>query len=226
MTGRLLRRGLHVIRSEVALRPRTFVLALIGAWIFAAATVSSSYVLGRVVDDVIVPRFEDGDVASGSVLAACVALIGVAIVKAGGIVLRRSMALVTEHGVDADLRTMVVRHYGRLPLEYHRAQPTGELLSHASSDPEAATFVLAPLPYSSGVVLMLIIAAVWLFFTDPWLALVAFLVFPALGILNATYQRRVEEPTSRAQAKVGEVSAVAHESFDGALVVKALGAEE
>ena len=226
MQGRLLRRGLHVIRSEVALRPRTFALALIGAWIYGSATVSSSYVLGRVVDDVVVPRFEDGDVATGTVVAACVALIGVAIVKAGGIVLRRGMATVTQRGVDADLRMQVVRHYGRLPLEYHRSQPTGELLAHASSDTEAATEVLAPLPYSSGVVLMLVIAAVWLFFTDPWLALVGFLVFPTLGALNAIYQRRVEEPTARAQAKVGEVSAVAHESFDGALVVKALGAEE
>src|SRR5687768_17265146 len=146
MQGRLLRRGLHVIRSEVALRPRTFVLALIGAWIFAAATVSSSYVLGRVVDDVVVPRFEDGQVPFGTVVGACVALIGVAIVKAGGIVMRRGMAVVTQHGVDADLRTQVVRHYGRLPLEYHRSQPTGELLSHASSDAEAATYALAPLP--------------------------------------------------------------------------------
>ena len=226
MQGRLLRRGLHVIRSEVALRPRTFALALIGAWIFGAATVASSYVLGRVIDDVIVPRFDEGDLGGGSVVAACVAIIGVALVKAGGIVMRRSLATVTQHGIDADLRTMVVRHYGRLPLEYHRSQPTGELLSHASSDTEAAVFVLAPLPYSSGVVLMLLIAAVWLFFTDPWLALVGFLVFPTLFALNAIYQRRVEEPTSRAQAKVGEVSAVAHESFDGALVVKALGAED
>ena len=226
MQGRLFRRGLHVIRSEVALRPRTFTFALIGAWIYGSATVASSYVLGRVVDDVVVPRFEDGDVATGTVVAACVALIGVAIVKGGGIVLRRGMATVTQRGVDADLRMQVVRHYGRLPLEYHRSQPTGELLSHASSDAEAATEVLAPLPYSSGVVLMLVIAAAWLFLTDPWLALVGFLVFPALGALNAIYQRRVEEPTARAQAKVGEVSAVAHESFDGALVVKALGAEE
>jgi ATP-binding cassette subfamily B protein len=222
--GQLVRRGLHLIRAEIALRPKTFAFALIGAWIFGSATVASSYVLGRVVDDTVVPHFEHG--GRRSVVAACVALIAVALVKAGGIVLRRTMATVTQRGVDADLRTMVVRHFGRLPLEYHRGQPTGELLAHASSDPEAATFVLAPLPYSSGVVLMLVIAAVWLFATDAWLALVAFLVFPALGALNAVYQRRVEEPTARAQRRVGEVSAVAHESFDGALVVKALGAEK
>lgn len=208
------------------MRPRTFALAVVGAWVFGAATVTTSYVIGRVVDEVVVPTFEDGEVASGAVVSACLAIVGVAMVKAGGIVLRRTMAMLTEHGVDADLRTAVVRHYGRLPLEYHRSQPTGELLSHASSDAEAATFVLAPLPYASGVVLMLAIAATWLVLTDPWLALVAFLVFPVLGALNALYQRKVEEPTNRAQARVGEVTAVAHESFDGALVVKALGAEQ
>jgi ABC-type multidrug transport system fused ATPase/permease subunit len=217
---------LHVIASVVRMRPRTFALAITGAWIFGAATVGTSYVIGRVVDDVIVPSFEQGDRWEGSVVGACVAIVSVAVLKAGGIVLRRTMAVLTQHGVDTDLRKAVVRHYGGMPLEYHRSQPTGELLAHASSDAEATTFVLAPLPYSTGVVLMLVLAAAWLVVTDPWLALIAFLVFPAIGALNAIYQRKVEEPTTRAQARVGEVSAVAHESFDGALVVKALGAEE
>jgi ABC-type multidrug transport system fused ATPase/permease subunit len=48
---------------------------------------------------------------------------------------------------------------------------------------------------------------------------------PAIVGLNAYYQRRIEAPATLAQNRVGEVSSVAHESFDGALVVKALGAE-
>jgi len=207
------------------MRPRTFWVSVVGAMLFGGATVATSYAIGRVVDEVVVPRFEQGPDAGGSVLGAAVLLVGVAFVKSVSIVVRRGMATITQRSVDADLRTAVVRHYGRLPLEYHRNQPTGELLAHASSDPEAATEVLAPLPYSTGVVFMLVLAAGWLLVTDPYLALVAFLVFPTLGALNAVYQRRVEEPTVRAQTRLGEVTAVAHESFDGALVVKALGAE-
>src|SRR5205085_5513350 len=86
--------------------------------------------------------------------------------------------------------------------------------------------VINPLPFATGVVVMIMIAAAWLLVTDPFLAAVGFVVFPALFTLNIVYQRKVEGPATRAQAMVGEVSAVAHESFDGALVVKTLGAED
>jgi len=45
-------------------------------------------------------------------------------------------------------------------------------------------------------------------------------------VINVAYQRRMSPLAARAQALRAEVSAIAHESFDGALVVKALGRED
>jgi ABC-type multidrug transport system fused ATPase/permease subunit len=73
---------------------------------------------------------------------------------------------------------------------------------------------------------MLAAAAVWLFLADPVLATLGLLVVPAILVLNLAFQRRVEHPTTLGQERLGDMSAVAHESFDGALVVKALQAEE
>jgi ABC-type multidrug transport system fused ATPase/permease subunit len=73
---------------------------------------------------------------------------------------------------------------------------------------------------------MLGAAAVWLFLADPVLATLGLLVVPAILVLNLVFQRRVEHPTTLGQERLGDMSAVAHESFDGALVVKALQAEE
>ena len=42
---------------------------------------------------------------------------------------------------------------------------------------------------------------------------------------NRYYTRRVERPAEEVQQRVGEVSAITHESFDGVLVVKTLGRE-
>src|SRR6266508_4242178 len=70
------------------------------------------------------------------------------------------------------------------------------------------------------------IVAVWLVVTDPFLAILGLLVVPAIFAINLVFQRRVERPTALGQERLGAMSAVAHESFDGALVVKALGAEE
>ena len=61
--------------------------------------------------------------------------------------------------------------------------------------------------------------------TDPVLSLVGFAIFPAIFVLNVVYQRRLSPLATRAQQLRAEVSGVAHESFDGALVVKTLGRE-
>jgi ABC-type multidrug transport system fused ATPase/permease subunit len=50
-------------------------------------------------------------------------------------------------------------------------------------------------------------------------------MIPALALMNRSFARRMQGPARRAQERIGEVSAVAHESIDGALVVKALGRE-
>jgi ABC-type multidrug transport system fused ATPase/permease subunit len=44
--------------------------------------------------------------------------------------------------------------------------------------------------------------------------------------MNHSFAKRMQEPARKAQEWIGEVSAVAHESIDGALVVKTLGREE
>jgi ATP-binding cassette, subfamily B, bacterial len=57
------------------------------------------------------------------------------------------------------------------------------------------------------------------------LAVVGLLVFPAVVVANLTYQRYASPLMTRAQQLRAEVSEIAHESFDGALVVKTLGRE-
>ena len=209
----------------IALEPRFFGFAIFGAAVYALATVGSSYVLGRVTDRVIIPRFETGHVATGTVVGAVTAIVAVGLVKCAGIITRRICATIAGARVGATLRSAVVERYQEVPFEYHQRTPTGELLAHAGADVDAATEVLNPLPFSTGVVVIVVVAAVWLVLTDPWLALVGYTLFPSLIALNVVYQRRVSGPAEHAQEQIGRVSAVAHESFEGVLIVKALGAE-
>ena len=219
------RHGLRTIVSMVRLHPRPFAIAVGGAAIFAVATVASAWALGWVTDNVIIPRFRDGDVAAGTVATGISLIIGIGLVKAAGIVVRRVAATIAGARIQATLRRQVVRRYQEVPYTFHRRTPTGELLSHAGNDVDAASEVLNPLPYSTGVLVIVVLSVGWMVATDLWLALVAFLVFPTLVVLNVKYQRSIGDPAEQAQEQLGRVSAVAHESFDGALVVKALGAE-
>jgi ATP-binding cassette subfamily B protein len=127
--------------------------------------------------------------------------------------------------VGATLRERVSDRYRDLSLAYHRATPTGELLAHMEADVEAAIDVLYPIPFAIGVIFLDAFAMISLILTDPFLTIVGLLMIPALAIMNRSFARRMQGPAQRAQERIGDVSAVAHESIDGALVVKALGRE-
>jgi ATP-binding cassette subfamily B protein len=72
---------------------------------------------------------------------------------------------------------------------------------------------------------MMVIAVVQMFVADVVLAVVGLLVFPAVIVANLAYQRFASPLMTRAQELRAEVSEIAHESFDGAMVVKTLGRE-
>jgi ATP-binding cassette, subfamily B, bacterial len=230
-------RGLRIIGSYIAAHPLPFGIAVMGSTVYAGMTVASTVVLGRITDQVLYPAFQEGHVALSTVLLGVVAIMAVGLVRAGGIITRRYFAGMTGFRMRRTLTNRVVDRYQKLPLAYHRAQPTGELMAHTEADVMAAIEVIHPLPWSTAVVLLGRITDqvlypafhevhVALILTDPFLALIGITVLPGLAVINRYYTRKVEEPATRAQEKIGEVSAVAHESVDGALMVKTLGREQ
>ncbi|MCW2946249.1 MAG: transporter related protein [Actinoallomurus sp.] len=225
VTSDILRKGLRILGVAVRAEPRLFTAAVISSGLYAAMTVGSAWVLGRVTQDVVLPAFRDGHTTAGVLALGSVAIVGVAALKALGIAGRRLYAGMMQYNLQATYRRAVTRQYLRLPLAWHHHHPTGQLLSNANADVEAAWAPIAPLPMATGVVLMLLIAAIEILATDVMVAIVGFLVFPAVAGLNVVYQRRLAPIAARAQQLRADVSEVAHESFDGALVVKTLGRE-
>ena len=218
-------RGLRIIASYIATHPGPFAISVTGATLYAGMTVASTVVLGRITDHVLVPAFKEG-VRPVTILWGVVAIMAVGLVRAGGVISRRYFAGMTGSRMRMTLTNRVVDRYQQLPLSYHRSKPTGELIAHAEADVMAAIEVIHPLPWSLAVVLLIVFASIALVVTDPFLALIGITVLPGLAFLNRYYTRRVEDPASKAQQKIGEVSSVAHESVDGALMVKTLGRED
>jgi ATP-binding cassette subfamily B protein len=219
-------RGLRVIGTAIRAEPRIFTSAVLASAVYGIMTVGSSWALGRATDDVVLPAFREGRAHTGALVVAALLIVGVAVLKAAGIMGRRILAGVMQYRMQARSRRAVTRQYLRLPLAWHHRHPTGQLLSNANSDVEAAWAPLAPLPMAVGVVVMLVTAAGAILLIDPVLAVVGFLIFPAIAVLNLIYQRKLSPLAMRAQQLRAEVSEVAHESFDGALVVKTLGRED
>lgn len=222
---RIIRRGLAVLGMAIRLQPRPFAVAVAGSVLYSAAIVASAVVLGEITDRVILPAFSTGRASRGALALAAVVVLGVSVAKAAGIVLRRVAAAYMQYRLQAIFRRRVTRQYQRLPLAWHNRHSTGELLSNANADVESTFWPIAPLPFAVGTAVLLVITAVVLLVTDPFLAAVGFVVGPAIAGLNIRYNALVKPPATRAQQRRADVSSVAHESFDGALVVKTLGRE-
>ncbi len=221
----IFRRGMRLVASYVRMHPKPFAASVAGAVLFAFASLWLTEALGRATDDVLRPAF-GGDVETRDVWLAIGALMLGGVGRALGIMLRRYYSGVAGERVMATLRTRVAERYRELSLRFHRETPTGELLAHMEVDVKAAVDVFWPVPFAVGVIVLTLLALVALVVTDPVLALVGLVVFPSLALMNRIFARRIEEPMRLAQQRIGEVSAVAHESIDGALVVKTLGRED
>ncbi|MDH5314764.1 MAG: ABC transporter ATP-binding protein/permease [Actinomycetota bacterium] len=217
-------RGMRLVVSYVRMHPKPFAASVGGAVLFAFASLWLTESLGRATDEVLRPAFE-GDLDTSKIWVAAGALMIGGIGRAFGVMLRRYYSGVAGERVMATLRTRVAERYRELSLRYHRETPTGELLAHMEADVKAAVDVFWPVPFAVGVIVLTALALIALLTTDPVLALVGLVVFPSLAIMNQIFARRMEEPSRLAQERIGDVSAVAHESIDGALVVKTLGRE-
>lgn len=226
LTGGVARRSVQLMWRGVASQPRTYVLAVLFSAVFGALTVGVSQALGEVTDRVVVPALDGDTAARDDVVWAGLVLVGVAVTLALSVAGRRIFAGIGYSDIQAGHRRAVTRQYLRLPISWHRAHPTGQLLSNASSDVEAATGVFNPLPFALGVVVMIGVAAAALFRVDAYLALTALAVLPLAVLANLVFQRYMAPAITRAQQLRAEVADVAHESFEAALLVKSLGTED
>ena len=217
--------GFRVLGVAIRREPWVFTLSTLGSVLFGALTVADAWVLGWSTDNVVLPAFESGTTTTKGLVTIFALFIGVAILRAVGIVARRLGAGIMQYRMQAHYRREVTRRYLDLPMSWHQRHPTGELLSNANSDVEAAWAPIAPLPMAVGTLAMMVIAILQMLFTDLAMALVGLLVFPLVMLVNVAFQRLSSPIFTRIQALRAELSEIAHESFDGAMVVKTLGRE-
>lgn len=203
-----------------------FSLAVLGAVVFALLQIATSSIIGRVTEDVIVPSFESGKTTPALVLGGGVAILGIAVARAVTVMARRVFAAAAQFDLFRLYRERIVEVYAKVPLLWHRRQATGTLLSSVYADVEATFFAMAPFPFALSTLVMLVYATVVVARIDPVILLVMLALIVLLIILNVLLQRFATPIAMRSQQLRAEVAEIAHESFDGANVVKSLGRED
>lgn len=212
-----------------------FSLAIGFAALFSILTVVFGTLLGDITDDVVIPAVE-GDPIKGpwgdftqdpqkAILLAGGAFLAIGLVNAVLVGLRRGVQGIAVAGVAARHRAVVADALASLPLGWHRSNPSGRLLSAMSSDSESATNTLHPFAFTVGSFVMMFAAGWSMWQMDPWLAVTGLAVVPIIFAINLAYEKIITPRWDAGQSRRAEVSTIAHESFEGGTVVKALGAE-
>ena len=218
--------AISLLRQLLKLHPRPFLIAVAGASVYAICTVASSFGLGYVVDEVIIPRFQSDIINQQTFVTASFIVIGIGLLRAVGVVIRRSYAGISHWSTSESLSTQLIRHTMRQPTAWHQKHMTGDLVARVGVDSDTAASVLGPLPFSTSVILLVVLTSIWLVVIDLPLGLLAVTIIPLLFALNLGYQRRIDRHFDSAQKALGDLSEAVHESFDGVMVVKAFGAED
>ena len=144
------RRNGRFLWSMITMQPKLFGIAVGGAAVFAVFTVASSFAISWVIDNVILPRFEEGDVALATFLTGVAMVLGIGVLRAVAIVVRRSYASITSGGSPRCSPIEVVDRYVHQPMSWHNRRADGDLVARAGVDAESTVSVLGPIPFAVG----------------------------------------------------------------------------
>lgn len=220
----VVRDGAKLIGRFVKMHPWAFTLAVLGAAAYAGAIIVSAWVIGWVTDNLIIPVLDEAQTPEYLALAAAV-IFGVAVFKAIGIVVRRTAAAYLTGATRRDIRNELLAHQLTLEMSWFDRQAIGDLLAVADADTDQGTGVLGPLPYATGVSLLLVGTIALITSIDPWLGLGAVIGLVVAIVIDVHGSWKTFSMWELVQKRRGKVASIAHESFDGALTVKALGRE-
>ena len=195
-----------------------FAAAFAAMLVYAAATASVAALIQPVIDQVL----PTGD----GLLRWCAALLIVYVVK--GLGAYASSYLMTDIGqrVVRDLRDQLFRHILDQSATFFSRHTSGQLMSRITNDvnqvQQAVSETVGDLMREG---LSLLGLAIYLFYQDARLALVAVTGAPLVVYPLVRFGKRIRSTTRRSQEQLEELSHVTAEAFTGHRIVKAFGAE-
>ena len=195
-----------------------FAAAIAAMVIYAAATAAVAALIRPVIDSVL----PTGD----GLFTWCVQLLVVYLVK--GLGAYASAFVMTDIGqrVVRDLRDQLFRHILDQSATFFSRHTTGQLMSRITNDvnqvQQAVSETVGDLMREG---LSLVGLAIYLFYLDARLALVAVTGAPLVVYPLVRFGKRIRSTTRRSQEQLEHLSHVTAEAFTGHRIVKAFGAE-
>jgi len=195
-------------------------LAIAAMIVAAVATAANAWLMEPVLDKVFLERRKDLLwIIPGAVVLA-------ALVKSAATYAQSVIMTKVGQGIISDIQARLFDHLLAADLQFFHDNPPGKLIARFINDVATLRGVITQA--TTGLVKDAVTAAclVGLLFWQDWqLALVTFFVFPLALVPARILGRRMRRVTTGAQERVGELSALLDETFQGARQVKAYAME-
>ncbi len=213
-----------VVRRLVPyLRPykRQAVLAALGTLVFAAASNTQPFLIGRAIDNFIPKGDLNGVAFIGAVL------IGLALISWLAQYVQQVTTAYMGHNILLTLRTQMFGHIQKLSLSFLDRNEVGRIMSRVQND----VTVLQDLLTSGALTILadfagLGIVVFFLLYLDVSLALVTFTVVPVLILAMAVWQARARRAFIRVRQAIAVVNANLQENVSGVRVIQSLSRED
>jgi len=210
-------RALAFLRSY----KRESIGAALALLLVSGANLLTPLLVGRAIDEGIAPR------RLGVILLIVGGLVGVAIARGLFTFLQGYLAERASQGVAYDLRDALFERIERLSFSYYDRVQTGQFVQRITNDVEQIrSFAGSGVVQLANAVIMLIGAAVLLFYLDPQLALVAMAVVPLIALLLIRFVRLIRPLFREVQQTLGQLNSVLQEDLSGVRVIRAFARED
>jgi ATP-binding cassette, subfamily B, multidrug efflux pump len=172
-----------------------------------------------------VEALQAGDPA-GEVPGLALAMIGFALLTAVTRIVSRVTIFNAARAAEYDLRSLLFGRLLRLDPAYHRAHPTGDVMTRLISDVTTVRALwgvgvlnLVNTAFAFAAVLIMMVRI------DPFLTLLAILPYPTIYFLGQFMGRRIYRASRGAQAHLGELANGIQEDLTAIQVIKSYGVE-
>jgi subfamily B ATP-binding cassette protein MsbA len=132
-----------------------------------------------------------------------------------------------EERILKDLRDDLFTHLQTLSMGWFAGRRAGDLMSRATNDVAVVRKAVSSMYRTAPREVLLVMVYLGIVFVASWrLALLCLVTFPLLALIIGVIGRKIRRQSSRAQAKMADLSSAFQETITGIRVVKAFGGEE
>jgi ATP-binding cassette, subfamily B, bacterial len=185
------------------------------------------WTVGKVVIPQLTRHAIDSGIERGGSVVTWAVLIGCTGLLTGTFTaLRRYVAFRESRLTETRLRERLFDHILGLHIGYHDRAQTGQLMSRSSSDLNQIQAFVVMIPLTISNLALVVAVVVILFFTDPFLALVALAPLPLVNITAKRFSGAIHPAVLAVQAEQAQLATVVEETIAGVRVIKGFGAEQ